>query len=511
MTDKLTPEHIAHMPDVPPEQAFPDQAQRHNGQTPSSPLPLARDVLPPEAYPLAALGEVLAPMATRLLEIVQAPDAICGQAVLAAAAQAVQAHADVCVDGRQHPLSLYLIVVGESGERKTETDRLALWPQRRHERALLSTYEYASTAYRDKTDAYKKAREEALKKAKGYAAKEAALTALGPAPVAPVLPILTTEEPSYEGLVKLLLTAWPSVGLYSDEGGRLIGGYAMSPEHQLKTAAGLSELWDGKRISRVRSGDGTAVLYGRRLSMHLMVQPVVAEAVLSNRTLIDQGLMTRCLVAWPQSTIGHRPYQAVNLSEDPDVQRYNAAITNALKRPLPLAEGTQNELTPRTLSLSPQAKARWVAFHDHVEAHLRDDGPLAPIRGVGSKAPQHALRLAGVLTLVSTPDAADIPLNAVDAGMALAEFYLSEALRLFHREATDPKLRLAQQLLDWARRFEKVHLAQMYQYGPSAVRDAKTARKMVGILEEHGWLTRIEGGEKLDGMHRREVWQVRKL
>ncbi len=36
----------------------------------------------------------------------------------------------------------------------------------------------------------------------------------------------------------------------------------MSEDHQLKTATGLSELWDGKRISRVRSGDGAALLYG---------------------------------------------------------------------------------------------------------------------------------------------------------------------------------------------------------------------------------------------------------
>jgi hypothetical protein len=70
-----------------------------------------------------------------------------------------------------------------------------------------------------------------------------------------------TEEPTYEGLVKLLMVGQPSIGLFTDEGGRLIGGYGMNTENQLKTASGLCELWDGKRITRVRGGDGASILY----------------------------------------------------------------------------------------------------------------------------------------------------------------------------------------------------------------------------------------------------------
>jgi len=41
------------------------------------------------------------------MEVVKAPDALCGQAVLAAAAVAVQAYGNVVVDGRVHPTSAY--------------------------------------------------------------------------------------------------------------------------------------------------------------------------------------------------------------------------------------------------------------------------------------------------------------------------------------------------------------------------------------------------------------------
>ena len=37
------------------------------------------------------------------------------------------------------------------------------------------------------------------------------------------------------------------------EGGQFIGGHGMTPEAMLRTAAGLSCLWDGEPIKRVRA------------------------------------------------------------------------------------------------------------------------------------------------------------------------------------------------------------------------------------------------------------------
>ena len=56
------------------------------------------------------------------------------------------------------------------------------------------------------------------------------------------------------------------MGVFSGEGGQFIGGHAMSEEHRLKTASGLSLLWDGEPIKRVRQGDGFFVLRGRRVA-----------------------------------------------------------------------------------------------------------------------------------------------------------------------------------------------------------------------------------------------------
>jgi len=92
----------------------------------AQPLPLlpADDVSKP--FPIAALGSVLAPAAKAIAYKVQVPDAMAGQSVLAAAALAAQAHADVRLPyGQVRPLSLFMATVAASGDRKSATDNEA--------------------------------------------------------------------------------------------------------------------------------------------------------------------------------------------------------------------------------------------------------------------------------------------------------------------------------------------------------------------------------------------------
>lgn len=472
------------------------------------PHPLVREIPPATPYPVERLGK-LTPVVRQLRATIKAPLALCGQSVLAAVGLAVQAYADILIDGRGIPLSENFITVGESGERKSAVDKEVLRPHRDYEKRLAEKYGPTYQSYENDMAAYKKAREEALKKAKTRDEKRAALEKIGTLPEAPLLPILTTEEPTYEGLIKLLQHGQPSMGLFADEGGRFLGGYGMSEEHALKTAAGLSELWDGKRITRVRGGDGAALLYGRRLSLHLMVQPGVAQKVLSNQELIDQGLVSRCLVTWPESTAGTREYSGIDLSADRVLLDYGARIKQILETPFPLAEGKQNELAPRSIRLSPEARQLWIAFHNTVEKNLAAEQPFSTIKGFANKAPEHALRLAGILVLYDDLHVQEISVTTLGAGIDLAQHYLAEALRLFHSGLIDADLILAGKLLTWAQsRGQYVSLMDIYQRGPNAVRDAATALKLATLLVEHGWFKAVPGGREIDGIFRRQVWEV---
>jgi len=315
----------------------------------------------------------------------------------------------------------------------------------------------------------------------------------------------------------MLAHGQPSIGLFSDEGGRFIGGHGMNSDNLLKTAAGMSGLWDGKAISRVRAGDGAALLPGRRVSSHLMAQPEVSRLLLSNDVLLEQGLLSRCLVTSPTSTAGTRLYREIDLSYAAELKAYNGRTLHLLRQPLPLREGAQNELRPRHLTLTQDAKRLWVQFHDSVESELKDGGELTAIRGIANKAPEHAARIAGVLAVFSEPECQSISLQYMRDGIALVTHYIQEAQRLFGAGIADAKMVEAEKLLAWLRDRKDangnpdryVSLVEIYQRGPNGIRTAKAARGAMETLNAHYYVTPHLDGVEYDGKTRREAWKLR--
>jgi hypothetical protein len=477
----------------------------------NDPQPLLRETPPPEPYPVEALGVVLGGVARKAQEIIQCPDAICAQSLMSGVSLATQAHADVVIDGRVFPLSEFYITIAESGERKTATDEAALSPHNKREKDLRQELSSGEYEYESDFAAWKKAREEALSgsKNKTREEKQKALIEIGPEPQKPVTPILTCEEPTYEGLVKALDTGWPSMGIFSDEGGRFLGGHGMNAENQLKTISGLSKMWDGKSITRTRAGDGNHKLYGRRLSIHLMLQPNVSQILFGNSLLTGQGFLSRCLVSYPKSTIGDRKYNESSLVETSEFQHYFGTMMRLLEAPLSLVEDTVNELSPREMPLSKEAKHIWVGFHDHVENLCKKGKELYPIKGFAAKAAEHAARVAGGLALFEKLNATRIESCWMDSGIQIAQYYIGEALRLFNSSQEDEQLIKAGMLLSWAK--EKgglIHLRMVCQFGPNSIRDKATAERMVAILIDHGWFRPVLGGAVIDGKKHRQVWEV---
>lgn len=475
--------------------------------------PLQRSPSTPTKFPVDALGEVLGRAAEKIAEVIQAPVAICGNSVLAAATLAAQAHANVVIDGRRHPLSDFFITIGKTGERKSAVDQIAQWPVQKRQESLRQEYKLSYSDYEQNERAFKKASDEAMSSAnnKTYAAKKEALSALGKAPEKPLEPFLICEEPTYEGMVKMLRYGQPSIGLFSDEGGRFIGGHGMNNDNLLKTASGMSGFWDGKQVSRTRSEDGSCLLVGRRVSCHLMAQPDVAQLMLSNAVLLEQGLLSRCLVTWPDSTAGTRMYKEIDLSGADEIKSYSAALLKILETPHPLHEGTLNELNPRDLVLDAEAKAVWIEYHNAIERELVDGGELSQVRGIANKAPEHAARMAGTLAIIHNIGCGSISAVWIKAGIRLMTHYLNEAQRLYEAGVVDPELKEAERLLAWLMsKREKapgpggtVSLPTVYQFGPAGVRTAKKARDLMHILEEHFYVRQAADGK------RREAWRVK--
>ncbi len=453
------------------------------------PLPLFREVPPPISYPIKALGSVLGGAAEELYRTIQAPLPVIAQSLLGAASLVTQGHANVStLDGRSVALSLFLISIAESGERKSAIDDVALLEVFKKQSMLCIDYKREKVKYEQGVEIWT----EAKKKAR-LSVESSFTSEFRPEPEQPIMPLIVIEEPTYEGLVKYLEHGQPSVGLFSDEGGRFLGGNAMNRENMLKTLAGLSSLWDAKKdkpITRIRSGDKSLALYGRRCALHLMIQESI-YGKLSECSICDtQGFLPRCLVSFPDSMAGNRLYNECNPLELPGVRAFRKQCNSLLNRPYNTAPfpSPANQLELPTVSLSSQAHLKYVEFHNACEKKLGKGGEYYSIRRFGSKAPEHLIRIAGVLALFEDPSVTEISVKYVERAKAIVDYYLSERLRLDSYCCVDQTLFTAQKVLDWAknRGKEGVKLQDLYQNGPPEVRSKDKAMAILKKLEEHG-------------------------
>lgn len=489
-------------PVTPPARREPAQARLR-----PVPEPLRRPLRRPQPYPMEALGEFLGGAAARIHEVVQSPSGLCGQAVLSAASLAVQALADVAIDGRRMPLSLWHLSVGESGERKSATDALALRAHRERERALADDFVQELAAHEGEASAHKAA----VRRIEGRDEPDEVRTArkeLGPAPPRPLEPWLLLTEPTLEGLQRLYQRGRPSLGLFNDDAGDFVHGYAMSSDNRIKSGAVMSRLWDNGELTRSRGGDGTSKWYGRRLAMHLMIQPVIAEQLLSDRSLLEQGFLARYLVCWPASTIGTRAYVAEDLTVDPVMQRYWQRMHALLAMPAPTRPGKKNELDLRMLTLAPDAKAFWIEVVNHIERDLC--GELLSVRGSAGKADAQILRIAGVLTLVEDVHAGSISLDAVERATVLMQYHLDEALRIIGTSHPGQRIEDAEALIQWCRRTKRewLYSADVLRNGPITIRTRDAFLAAVKQLQEAGWVEAEQHHQVLGNKLRARAWPL---
>ncbi len=477
-----------------------------------NPEPLRRPTPPPEAYPSAELGEVLRPAAEAIRRVIQAPEAIIGGALLAAASLAAQALANVVIDDRSIPLSLWLLNVAESGERKSAVDNEVMRAAREHERELADLYD-AEKLTHDAALAEYSARCEAakadFKKSKGKGLAEA-LEELGPPPPAPLIPRVTAADFTAEGLFKLLAAGYPSIGAFTDEAALVFGGHGMTKETVMRTAGALCRLWDRGELDRVRSGDGAQKLYGRRFAMHLLAQPIIARRALSDDVLAGQGFLARCLLAWPHGTAGSRPYVAESLGTDPAILQLRARLLRLHRESLPLADGKTQELAPRALSLTTEAFNQWRELHDAIEEGTAEGGPFAQVKPWASKTAEQALRIAGVLAMTENSAARQIEVETIRRAGELALWHLSESVRLAGTAELSLEVRNAEALLGWCHETGRQYLYSRaaLRLGPSCIRERKLFSNAMAVLEEAGWALPVEGGMELDGARRRDVWRI---
>jgi hypothetical protein len=264
-----------------------------------------REIPDAAPYPAEALGPLREP-AEAIATATEAPLAMCAGSVLAVASLAVQGLRDVETLAGTAPASLFVLTVAESGERKSTADKMAMRGVRAFEADLRAGHDEDLRSYRDASDIYEAERKRIMGNKNADAASKRADLARLAKPEPPLKPHIVASAPTVEGIVRHLPELRPSLGIMTEEGGGFIGGHAMRAENRLATCASLSSMWDGSPLDRWRAGDGVSCHVGRRFAAHVMVQPIAAEALLSDPMANGQGLLARFLTCRPPSTIEAR-------------------------------------------------------------------------------------------------------------------------------------------------------------------------------------------------------------
>ena len=475
----------------------------------SLPTPLFGKRPPADLPPVEALGPLCGTVEA-IAELTQAPIAIAMQSVLSAASLATQGFADVELLHGRCPISLFQLTVAESGERKSTCDSMATEAVSRVERERRNRYERDFRAYNAQKAERSSAETCVIEPSDPFAVSSRPLTE-------PREPSLTLVDATIEGIINQLRIGTPSIGIMSDEGGQVLGGYAMKSENKLKSSADLSKFWDGASIRKFRASSPPIVLSSRRVTLHLMMQPGVAQAALGDAIFRDQGFLSRTLVVWPDSRIGRRfsseneASQAARREAREVVDVFGTRITELLNTPLPTRPGNDQELDPGLLCLSKEARRLLLAFYNRVEAAQQEGQAFATIRGFASKAVEQGGRIAAVLTLFADPHASEVSSETMSNALNLMDWYLGEALRILDTASVSQDLRDAETLRCWLienRTGDAIDVRTTSRLCPNRFRTSERVKQLFAILEEHGWLVPAPKGTSVGDAIPRKVWWI---
>jgi putative DNA primase/helicase len=175
-------------------------------------------------------------------------------------------------------------------------------------------------------------------------------------------------------------------------------------------------------------------------------------------------------------------------------------VQTLLDNDVPINE--RGELSPAMLVFSPEAKAKWVNFHNDVEADLRANGDLYDVRDVASKAAENAARLAALFHVIEKGPGGTIDADSLVNAARVVAWHLSEARRFFGELALPVELADAARLDSWLlvrcreTGQQSVSRRDVQRLGPNTLRRSRKLGSAIGYLIEADRVRMDEGGRR---------------
>ena len=450
-------------------------------------LPLCPEPRPAEPYPLAALGS-LQSVVEGIAEAVGCEPGLAAQSVLMTASLATVGIANIDlpkigVTG----LPLFFVTIARSSERKSSADRRAVRGVKDRVAELAKEHKLQAKRHKDEARIYAAAENQILKDKKlDRKTKAERLQALGPEPPPLLHPVLASADMTVEGVVKeWARKSFRAVqALTTSEGGLFVSGAAMTKDMRMRTVATLCSLWDCDMMIKVRAGDGVLIAGDKRLVLHFMIQPNFVSELLGDPVLRQQGFLSRLLIAWPRSRIGFRADE----SDDDQEAVATPAEEEFRRRIHTLASRYASDELELGAPLRVEVEARklWRAYSNEIERAQQPDALYAELSDVAGKSAEMAGRLAGVLTLYDKPGATVVIAKVMRNAIAIARWYLNEALRINETGMLRPEIVNATELLGWLREHPQHRTKRaLLQNAPNRMRGKANLDPLLRILADH--------------------------
>jgi replicative DNA helicase len=490
------PEYLAHLAG---ELAATTSAARgDHGWTPPIPFGGTREVpaFPVEVLP-GWLGEYVAAVATAT----QTPPDLAGMLALAVLATVAAGAVEVQPrPGWREPLCLFVAVGMDAGARKSSVFTALTRPvaEFEHQQAAAALPAITETAVlRRIADQAAAHTEAAASKAPADQQEERQAEAIARAAeaanlVVPPVPRWLVDDATPEALAGLLATHG-RIALLSPEGDvfdQMAGRYNQSAGPNLGV---YLKGHAGDLLKVDRRGRPPEYVQRPCLTIGLIVQPEILQGLASRPGFAGRGLLARFLYSLPQSLVGRRqpgaPPVPIAIAD-----RYTLEL-QTLAASLTTPAGQD----PTLLILDARAAELLVGFERDLEPRLAaGSGDLAHLAGWAAKLAGATCRLAALLHLASHlrdgwahPITADIFAGAV----RLAGYLVDHARAVFDLMGADPRTDDARWLLDWISRTDRTQFSRRDAHGAAPrgrFRKAADLEPALRLLEEHGWLRRVD-------------------
>ncbi|MDO9420540.1 MAG: YfjI family protein [Herminiimonas sp.] len=261
-------------------------------------------------------------------------------------------------------------------------------------------------------------------------------------------------------------------------------GYVILDSPLLANPSKLNQAWSGETLMVDRMGRSKRAVACRIASSMLIPPKLWKEYIKKNGLMLRaSGYFARCLVCQPESIVGDRRNNVKRPM--PYLFLFHERVIQYLEK---MKAGWESAESNRIiLAFSKEAEQVWHAKNNMIEARLGHGRDLHDIKDFGSKMMENASRIAAIFHLFSGRDG-EITGDVLEPAVALMDWYADQYKIVFPSQKTlDAKTLLEYLQKQWYDGYKMSFPKNMVMNrGPNAIRAKEKLEPALNVLIKTG-------------------------